>query len=86
MFYLEDPHCGPTSPCPRAERAASATQARLALASLSTINPDCAAVIGIMLATDDANHVTADLRMGWPLGRSRRAMDTMRDALREADR
>jgi hypothetical protein len=77
-----DDHGGPSSACPQAERAQEALEARLTLDRLSQTSPDCARLVEHMVRHDDPNSVSADLRMGLPVGTSSRTLAVMRDASR----
>ena len=78
----DDPR-GPSSTCPHAERAVEAMEARLSLDRLASLSPDAARLVDHMMRHDDCNTVAADLRMGLPVGSSRRTLALMRNASRE---
>jgi hypothetical protein len=50
---------------------------------LSRLSPDAARLVDHMMRHDDCNTVAADLRMGLPVGSSRRTLALMRNASRE---
>jgi hypothetical protein len=78
----DDPR-GPSSTCPHAERAVDRMEARLSLDRLASLSPDAARLVDHMMRHDDVNSVAADLRLGLPVGHSRRTLALMRNASRE---
>ena len=78
----DDPR-GPSSTCPHAERAVDRMEARLTVGLLARLTPDCARLVDHMIRHDDTNSVAADLRLGLPVGSSRRTLALMRNASRE---